>query len=44
MDKFFSRDTVEILVPIGLLLAGYMMKGAKGSFSEDNYGQDGGLW
>jgi hypothetical protein len=38
MDKFFTRGMIETLVPVGLLLAGYMIsgkKGMKGEFRED---------
>lgn len=38
LDKFFLRGTTEILVPLGLLVAGFMMsdkKGSKTEFRED---------
>lgn len=44
LDTFFTRSNVEILVPVGLLVAGFLMSGKKGSkdgFRED---KNGGEW
>lgn len=42
LDNFFSRGLIETLVPIGLVVAGYMMKGKKGSKNEFREQREGG--